>query len=221
MDSSEDVRARWADGLRDAAARAYAAGHGADPPEPRPTRWRLDGRTAATAAVVVVLIAGVAWWGLRAEPEASLLASASPSPSGSVVGPAAATTVVVHVSGAVVHPGLVSLEPGKRVADAIELAGGLAEGADEASVNLARPVTDGEHIVVARVGEETQGGGAVDLNAADAAALDALPGIGPALAARIVADREANGPFATVKDLERVSGIGPAVVEAIADLATT
>ncbi|WP_062529799.1 ComEA family DNA-binding protein [Demequina rhizosphaerae] len=222
-DSSEDVRARWSAGLREAAAHAYAAGHGAEPPAPQPTRWRLDVRTAITAAAVIAILAAVGWWGLRGEPAAPLVASPSPSASASAAAPA---MLIVHVSGAVRSAGLVELAAGSRVADAIELAGGLRRRADESSVNLARPVTDGEHIVVGRVnrsGEPVAAGepGPVDLNNADETALQALPGVGEVLAARIVADREAHGPFAAIEDLERVSGVGPAIIEAIADLATT
>ncbi|WP_062299188.1 ComEA family DNA-binding protein [Demequina maris] len=228
--SSEDVRARWSAGLRDAAARAYASGHGADPPAPQPTRWRLDARSAATAAAVLAVLAAVAWWGLRAEPATPLAVVASASPSALASAPATggvAAALIVHVSGAVRSPGLVELRVGARIADAIELAGGLGRRADESSVNLARPVADGEHIVVGRLDAAGAPVGSaatparVDLNTADEAALETLPGVGEVLAARIVADREANGPFAVVEDLERVSGVGPSIVEAIADLATT
>ncbi|WP_062521177.1 ComEA family DNA-binding protein [Demequina silvatica] len=240
MDSSEDVRARWSAGLRDAASRAYAAGHGAEPPAPHPTRWRLDARTALTAAAVVAVIAAVAWWGLRAEPMSPLVAGASPGVSagpstGASPGLALTSTaaLVVHVSGAVGSPGLVEVAAGSRVADAIELAGGLGRRADESSINLARPVVDGEHIVVARAGpavaagagaeggEATGGSALINLNSADAAALEEIPGVGPVLAARIVEDREANGPFLTLEDLERVSGVGPSIVGSLAGVATT
>ncbi|MDN4476515.1 ComEA family DNA-binding protein [Demequina sp. SYSU T00192] len=231
-DSSEDVRARWSAGLRDAAARAYAAGHGADPPAPQPTRWRLDARTAATAAAVIAVIAALGWWGLRAEPAVPLVASASSAAATAAPARSTRPVLVVHVSGAVREPGLVELAAGARVADAIARAGGLGRKADESSVNLARPVADGEHIVVGRVLAAGSSGGAggsfaagsparVDLNTADAAALETLPGVGEVIAARIVADREANGPFIAVADLERVSGVGPSIIAAIADLATT
>ncbi|WP_062289056.1 ComEA family DNA-binding protein [Demequina phytophila] len=250
MDSSEDVRARWAAGLRDAAARAYAAGHGAEPPAPHPTRWRLDLRTAATAIVVLVIIAAVAWWGLRGESPAAVVSSASPGASSGAaadaspgaspgLGAASGAPLIVHVSGAVGSPGLVEVTAGARVADAIERAGGLARRADESSVNLARPVADGEHIVVARLpgsrgggtsvggasvggtGAASDGSALINLNSADATALEAIPGVGPVLAARIVEDREANGPFLTLEDLERVSGVGPSIVGALAGVATT
>lgn len=138
--------------------------------------------------------------------------------------------VVVHVVGQVATPGLVTVAADARVADALEAAGGATAEADLAALNLARTVTDGEQIVVPRPGEAvpaagsaapaagTTAGGAVDLNAADAAVLDALPGIGPVLAERIVAWREENGPFTTVDELGEVSGIGPAVLADVRDL---
>jgi len=219
MDSSGDVQVRWAEGLRAAAARAYAAGHGTDPPEPRVTRWRVDVRTAVTAAVAIAVLGACVWWGLRDSTPAAVLASAVPTASASARGEPAAV-LVVHVSGAVAEPGLVELASGARVADAVELAGGLTRRADEASVNLARTVEDGEHIVVARVGER-DASPLIDLNSADATALEGLPGVGPVLAARIVQDRKANGPFRGLEDLARVSGVGPAILSGLDGVATT
>ncbi|WP_062388223.1 ComEA family DNA-binding protein [Demequina iriomotensis] len=235
MDPSEDVRARWTDGVRRAAVTAYAAGHGAEPPEPRRTRWRLDARTAATAAATVAVLGAVAWWGLREAPVTPLVGEAGASPTAAAsmsappATPAAPALAVVHVSGAVVEPGLVTVPADGRVVDAIEAAGGLTEGADEASVNLARGIVDGEHLIVLEAGGGASAGAApagaatgapVNLNSADAVALETLPGIGPVLAARIIADREAHGPFLAVDDLSRVSGVGPALIEGLAGLAT-
>lgn len=134
--------------------------------------------------------------------------------------------LLVHVLGAVVRPGLVELAPGARVIDAVAAAGGLAADADPAGVNLARAVTDGEQLMVPRVGEVpvTDAAGAanglVNLNTADAAALEELPRIGPALAERIVAWRETNGAFSSVDDLRNVSGIGEKVFAGLRDLVT-
>ncbi|EEH66912.1 comEA protein [Actinomyces urogenitalis DSM 15434] len=158
--------------------------------------------------------------------------------------------VVVHVAGAVAVPGVVVLRPGARVADAIDAAGGPAADADTDQLNLARPLADGEQVRVPRAGEDTstwaqqpagsgsgqatagqtdgqpahsqgaQAGGLINLNTADAAALEDLPGIGPALAERIVSHRESHGPFATVEDLLDVPGIGQAKLEALRDRAT-
>ena len=153
-------------------------------------------------------------------------------PGGS--GSSPATVVVVHVVGAVAVPGLVRLPSGSRVADAVSAAGGATSEADLSRVNLARPVTDGEQVVVPRPGEQITlapggggtagssaapaGGGPVNLNTADAAALDTLPGIGPVLAERIIAFRTENGPFASVDDLGEVSGIGDRLLEQLRPL---
>jgi competence protein ComEA len=132
----------------------------------------------------------------------------------------------------VVRPGLLTLPAGSRVADAIAAAGGLLPEADAASVNLAALVPDGAQIAVgvpgAGVGPGGTGavaaGGApaagsrVDLNAATAAELDALPGIGPVLAQRIVDHRTRNGPFRSVDQLDDVPGIGPAIAAELAEL---
>ncbi|MBE1877740.1 ComEA family DNA-binding protein [Myceligenerans pegani] len=139
--------------------------------------------------------------------------------------------VVAHVVGAVREPGLVELPGGARIADAVAAAGGPTNDADLSGVNLARPVADGEQIHVPRPGEapvaspaaggdapaatDAGGGATVDLNTADAATLETLPGIGPALAQRIIDWRATHGPFATVDELDDVSGIGPAVLEQI------
>ena len=134
-------------------------------------------------------------------------------------------TVFVHVGGAVAAPGLYELPEGARVADAVAAAGGLLPDGVQDGVNLARIVTDGEQIVVPSAADAAAGApagqataGKVNINTADAAQLDELPGVGPATAEKIVADREQNGPFATVEDIKRVSGIGDKKYEELADL---
>jgi competence protein ComEA len=167
---------------------------------------RIDGADAAAASA-----------------SGSPLPSSTPSPSQSAV--------IVHVAGAVVSPGLRTMRPGDRVDAAITAAGGASDDADLARVNLARPVVDGEQLYIPKVGEadppvapggagggtaaggsgaRTTGGTAatVDLNSADSAALETLPGIGPALAARILAWRDEHGRFSSPEDLLDVSGIG-------------
>jgi len=147
------------------------------------------------------------------------------------------TEVVVHVAGAVASPGVYRLRDGDRVDDAIGAAGGASAGADLDAVNLATVVVDGARIYVPTEGENVEvvepapsgadapangaaavPGGLVDINRADATRLDELPGVGPATAAAIVAERERNGPFLTVDDLERVPGIGPAKLSGLRDL---
>ena len=127
--------------------------------------------------------------------------------------------MAVYVSGAVARPGVYWLRPGAIAQDLVEAAGGLATDADDNQVNLARRLEDGEHIHVPRRGEPAQGSPTgtgqpqVDINRAMSEELDALPGIGPQLAARIVAYREANGPFSTVEELQNVEGIGEKTLE--------
>lgn len=117
----------------------------------------------------------------------------------------------VHVAGEVEEPGLYQLEVGARVEDAIAAAGGMTSQAFEQSVNLARMVSDGEQIVVVAKGQIAQGGGStfVSLNNATAEQLEGLPGVGPALAARILEHRNALGSFSDLEQLREVAGIGP------------
>lgn len=131
--------------------------------------------------------------------------------------------VYVHVSGAVREPGLYRLADGSRVVDVIAAAGGFAEDADPAGVNLARLLTDGEQLHVAAAGETgpataPAGDGRIDLNTADAAALESLPRIGPALAGRIIAWREEHGRFTSADDLLAVPGIGEKMLSSLREL---
>jgi competence protein ComEA len=189
------------------------------------------------ALVVAVVVTTVAPRGGVRDLGVGSTGTASPS-SGAVVGdarasqgpPTTASVLLVHVLGAVAKPGIVELRPGSRVVDAIASAGGLAADANAGGVNLARPVSDGEQIVVPREGESVApaaagpapggaiAGSLVNVNAASAAELQALPRIGPALAQRIVDWREANGRFAAAADLMKVSGIGQTLFDAFKDL---
>ena len=159
--------------------------------------------------------------------------------------------VIVHVTGAVRTPAVVTLAAGARVQDAVEAAGGLKEDAAAESVNLARVLTDGEQIHIPKEGEDDgaddqgtgteaqdpegtgedaagsngagQGpagaSGKVDLNTADATALQTLPGVGPVTAEAIISHRQTQ-PFAAVDDLLLVKGIGPKTFETLKDLVT-
>jgi competence protein ComEA len=133
--------------------------------------------------------------------------------------------VYVHVVGEVQSPGMYQLPIGARLVDAVFAAGGLTEDADNASVNLARELSDGEQIVVFSISQEgqspgTNSSGLISLNRAGDKELEELPGIGPALAGRIIAWREANGGFKSVQDLLKVSGIGESLLSGVVDLVT-
>ncbi len=143
--------------------------------------------------------------------------------------------IFVHVSGAVAAPGVYELPEKSRVNDAVQAAGGFVEEAAADACNLAREATDGEHIIVptlvelqaAQTSEQASGAasggsssklnGLININTATAADLDALPGVGASTAEKIVADREANGPFKAKEDLKRVSGIGEKKYASLAD----
>ncbi len=167
--------------------------------------------------------------GAESSPPGGVPGSAAEAGAGAAPeGEAGASSVVVHVVGEVLAPGLVALPAGARVADALTAAGGATSAADLAAVNLARHLVDGEQVLVPLPGQAVpaaapgaaQGGvGAqgpasalVDVNTADSAALDALPGIGPVLAERIVTWRQEHGRFTSVDELGEVSGIGPTLL---------
>ena len=191
-------------------------------------------------ALVAALVGGVTLWRSRpvgvtigSDPAAAaaLGAPSASLPASPGAGPAATTSVtapaqvVVHVVGRVRRPGLITLPAGSRVADAVDAAGGLLPRTDPQSVNLARPLVDGEQLVVGvspAAGSSTTGsstaapagpgvasaGGLLDLNTATLEQLQDLPGVGPVLAQRILDWRTRNGRFASVDDLREVAGIG-------------
>ena len=164
---------------------------------------------------------------------------ADPGATAGAVGPPEPTELLVHVAGAVRSPGVVRLEPGARVHDAVDSAGGLGADADTSRLNLARVVADGERIWVPRPGEEVPevadspagaGGGGpgegaaaggqdaggvqrININTADQAVLEELAGVGPVTASAIVQWRTEHGQFSSPDELLEVSGIGEATLE--------
>ncbi len=135
---------------------------------------------------------------------------------------AAPSVILVHVDGSVNSPGVYELAETARVRDAVDAAGGLTQDADVSQVNLAAPVTDGSKVYIPAVGEQAVGtvasaspavGGGTDtsvvnINTATLEELDTLPGVGESTAQAIIEEREAGGPFTSVEDIMRVSGIG-------------
>lgn len=197
----------------------------------------------AVVAVVAALAVGLAaWWAVRDQAEAvpvsvtsapSPLASLAPTSPGSAGSPGEATDpsaeLVVDVAGKVRRPGIAVLPAGSRVVDALEAAGGARRGIDLTSLNLARPVVDGEQILVGvapvpgvagHLDAPATGDALVNLNTADEATLDTLPGVGPVTAGAIIAWRTDNGGFTSVDELLEVDGIGEATLEDLAPLVT-
>ncbi|WP_081794941.1 helix-hairpin-helix domain-containing protein [Nocardioides sp. URHA0020] len=205
------------------------------------------------AVLVAVGIAVTGWWVVRGDPErleaprapvssgragaalsgaSAPLADAAPTASGAAAAPAgAAKEVTVDVTGKVRHPGIVVLDLGSRVVDAVESAGGPRRGVSLSSLNLARVLVDGEQIVVggppaptagaaAAAGAPAPGGPMVNLNTATESELETLPEVGPVTAQSIVAWRTEHGGFSSVDELLEVDGIGDATLAKIAPHAT-
>ncbi len=172
----------------------------------------------AAAVLALAALAG-AWFGGRPMAPVPVAVERTGSPPAGESAPEPQLTV--HVSGAVARPGLVEVSAGARVADAVAAAGGALPGADLSALNLAGPVAGGQQVIVPTAAgsvvpiDGAASSGKVHLNTADAAQLQMLPGVGPVLAARIVAYREQHGPFRTVEDLLDVPGIGEGKLAAL------
>ena len=207
-----------------------------EPAEPSVARLLPGGASVAALIAVVVLIAAVGVWRHAATREHSqALAQSSSegeeSEAASVAaGPSAPQSsgehadVVVYVSGAVVSPGVLTLPATSRVIDAITAAGGATPEADLESINLARILVDGEQIRVGVVGESpppasagtgTDAQACVRLATATETELQTLPGVGPALAQRIISYRATHPRLTSVEELDDVPGIGPSLIEKI------
>lgn len=202
----------------------------------------------ACLCVVAFLLLGFALWRFWPAGSASAgqdfsvdiqseQAEDSSASEGRIEGLESSAVISVDVEGAVKHPGLYELPAGSRVGDAIEAAGGMTKKAERGAVNLAALAEDGQQIMVPKKGGDSggsaalQGGadastssssvrspGKVNINTASAAQLQQLPGIGESLSQRIVDYREANGSFASVYDLAKVSGIGDTRLASIRNL---
>ena len=206
---------------------------------------RVASRFWLACLVCVLLVAlGLQWSSARAEPvdvasipTASVVVQEASSEATEVTEP---PPIVVHVAGEVIQPGLVTLDPGSRVAQAIDRAGGPTGDADLHRLNLALVVDDGTSITVPAIGDDdaeplirgTQGNAGspdgpgasstpINVNTADSQTLQQLPGVGPSTGDAIVEWRNENGPFASADDLLLVPGIGPAKLEAIRDSIVT
>lgn len=165
---------------------------------------------------------------LSGGPTGTAAFSSSPtnSPAGTIPTKGATVTnvLVVDVQGDVLHPGIVHLGPDARVMDAVAAAGGFKHPDDASKVNLAAPVNDGDEVVIPYNVQQTEGVGTgkslIDLNTADEATLETIPGIGPSKASSIIAYRNAHGPFSSVNDLLSIHGIGAVTLSHIAPYVT-
>ena len=233
---------------------ARRRGSVADGLVPEPLRGRVALGPAQLAVVAVLVAAGLAvtaWWVVRSDPSpVAPVAPAAPGPAEPLATPsgdgatgpagptasggaAAGDTVTVDVAGKVRRPGIAVLDPGARVVDALEAAGGARPGADLSGLNLARLLVDGEQILVGVAvpaaappagaspgAAATPGVTLVNINTADLAGLETLPEVGPVTAQAIITWREDNGGFTAVDELLEVDGIGEATLEAMAPFVT-
>lgn len=203
-----------------------------------------DPRVRIGALLAAALVTGFVWYQLGAGPSsgaagpepptAAESASTTRAAAGSTASSPPAGMLTVHVAGAVARPGVVRVPAGARVVDAIEAAGGGLPDADLDRLNLAAKVADGQRVAVAKIGapapveaDATTGvaagtadapGGPMNLNTATSTQLEELPGIGPSLAAAIIAEREKRGGFKAVTELQDVRGIGELRYADIKDL---
>ncbi|MBI5669665.1 MAG: helix-hairpin-helix domain-containing protein [Chloroflexi bacterium] len=188
------------------------------PAEPSP---RLTIVTFVIVALAIVAGAGLL---LATRPPPVKITINPPLPTATPLPTDTPAPITVYVTGAVAKPeSLLTLPRGSRVQDALDAAGGTLDSADLEQVNLAGLLRDGDQVHVPEQGQEIvlptpSGGGIVNVNAATAEELGTLPGVGPTLAERIIAYREANGAFANLEALDAVEGIGPALLEKIKDL---
>ncbi len=192
----------------------------------RKDSWPLLALVGVAAVVTLALTGNSA--------PARVAPPAQPTPSVADVQPTVAEpTLLVHVAGAVLEPGLYEFPEGARVADAVETAGGPARRADLNALNLAEPLVDGTKIQVLKVGEAptvdvaapagavgVPPGALIPLNAADQTMLETIPGVGPVTATAILSYREQIGSFSSLEQLLEVDGIGPATFDTIRDYVT-
>jgi len=187
----------------------------------------------AMMLLFLVVLVGTIFFLRRPEPTALALSTPTPRPTPTLA------SITVEVRGAINKPGVYALAAGSRVQDVLTLAGEMTNAADARALNLARKLNDGEQVYVPTLGETPpttapaltpalrslptvikQPIGKINLNTATLAELDTLPGIGPAIAQRIIEYRQQNGAFTKLEDIKKVRGIGDAMFEQIKELIT-
>ena len=181
-------------------------------------------RSGWAYVVAAIVLAAVAWRLAAGGRDGGQPRPAASGPTAARVERAPAPQALVHVVGEVRRPGVYRLPEGARVVQAVKRAGGLGRRADPSALNLAAMVQDGQQVVVPRrapaggaapAASAPEQGGPVSLSSATAEALEALDGIGPTIATRIVDWRDAHGGFASLEQLLEVPGIGPGRLEAL------
>lgn len=178
--------------------------------------------------LIIILLAAIGgtYYGLYSEEQSAVLESSPPAENTLPV-----KEITIYVTGAVNKPGLVKVAEGARAADAINACGGLLPIADSEKINLAQNLKDGQQLKVpekersnsnvdkskADMSKNGGSGEMVNINTADEKALDTLPGIGPAMAKRIIEYRETEGLFQSIEDIKKIRGIGDAKFEKLKD----
>lgn len=207
-----------------------------DPPALLVSRRPVRVRVGVGAAIVLVLVGlGIAVlvsaFGGRGSTQSIARPVVAVTP-GATGGPRSSTSgaiIYIHVLGAVAKPGLYLLSDGDRAVDLVAAAGGFTDTAERSGLNLARPLIDGEQVVIPNVGEvpvavaaagSAAAGGKVNINTADETTLETLPRVGPAMAKRIIDWRTKNGRFTALEDLMSVTGVGEKTFDSLKDLVT-
>ncbi len=169
--------------------------------------------------LIVLAVAGGTYYGCYMQEKESIQLDAASQ----AVSQEDRAEITVYVTGAINKPGVVTVREGARMADAVKACGGLLPTADGEKVNMAQVLKDGQQV---RVPEKQAGSSAlpantgkapININTASAEELDALPGIGPAMAKRIIEYRETEGAFTAIEDIKKVKGIGEAKFEKMKD----
>ncbi|MGE5654649.1 MAG: helix-hairpin-helix domain-containing protein [Bacillota bacterium] len=189
----------------------------------------------AAALGLLLIVTGATWWRMQAKAPVVIASprgsegSSNVSVSNPPVAVAKSEQVIVHISGAVRQPGLYSVPLGARLNDAVQIAGGALAEADLDAVNLAAPLVDGQKYLIPVKGQQatalssgstSPSSGKININTAEAKTLEQLPGVGEVRAKAIIEYRQKNGPFRSIEDLKKITGIGDKTFEQLRDQVT-